>query len=590
MICDDNSCGTGSGNIPKPGDPSNNGVLSATPAFGGIDINWTFPTTNPFAVAYTTIYRALSANFNGAILLAPQVGGGFYYDPVDPGIEYFYWITFVSINGTVGEVIGPVSAVARSSIEKTIEDLTGKIDSGVLAQSLKTEIARIPAIDEKIFQETQERIDTQWTLAEQILQQQEISDETVTKVVDETTQRQTADSAVVTSINQLYAQAGGNAAAISQEAIVRANKDEALATLITNLSVQNGDTLAALREEERVRATADEALSQRIITLAVTTGTNTAAIRTEETARATADEALSTRITSVLAKTDTNSAAILSEQTARTTADSALGVRIDTVSATTGSNAVAIQTEITARTTADTALGTRIDTVQTKTDQNGAAITSEITARTTADTALGSRIDITNTKVGQNTAAVLDETTARVTGDAALATRITQTETSLNGNLAQAQTQLQTKIDTVNGKVTAIGALYTAKVTVNGLIGGFGIYNDGTEVEAGFDVDTFWVGRTGANKRKPFIIVGGETFIDQAVINQLTFDKLRAADGSVIVENGKLKAAYIDADNITARKIDVTGTNNEGARTTIVGGLTQVFYPNGNICLKIGVW
>lgn len=589
MICDDNSCGTGGGNIPKPGDPNNNGVLSATPAFGGIDINWTFPTTNPFAVAYTAIYRALSADFVGAILLAPQVGGGFYYDPVEPGIEYFYWITFVSINGTVGEVIGPVSAVARSSIEKTIEELTGKIDSGVLAQSLKTEIARIPAIDEKIFQETQDRIDTQWNLAEQILQQQNISDETVTKVVDETTQRKTADSAVVTSINQLYAQAGGNAAAISQEAIVRANKDEALATLITNLSVQNGDTLAALREEERVRATADEALSQRILTLAATTGTNTAAIRTEETARATADEALSTRITSVLAKTDTNQAAILTEQTARTTADTALGTRIDTVSATTETNKVAIQTEVTARASADEALGTRVDTVQTKTDENGAAITSEITARTTADTALGQRIDITNTKVGENTAAVMTEQTARIAKDAALALQITQTETSLNGNLAQAQTQLQTKIDTVNGKVTSIGALYTAKVTVNGLIGGFGVYNDGTEVQAGFDVDTFWVGRTAANKRKPFIIVGSETFIDEAVINQLTFDKLRSADGSVIVENGRLKAQYIDADNIVAKNLNVQSSSTQGS-TSIQNSLIQVFDGSGRLRVRLGVW
>lgn len=590
MSCVGDTCGTGGGNIPKPGDPNNNGVLSATPAFGGIDINWTFPTTNPFAVAYTVIYRALSNDFNTAILLAPQVGGGFYYDPVDPGIEYFYWITFVSINGTVGDLIGPVSAVARSSIEKTIEELAGKIDAGVLAQSLKTEIARIPAIDEKIFQEVQDRIDTQWNLAEQILQQQEISDETITRVVDETTQRQTADSAVVTSINQLYAQAGGNAAAISQEAIVRANKDEALAALITNLSVQNGSTLAALREEERVRATDDEALSQRILTLAATSGSNTAAVRAEETARATADEALSTRIISVLAKTDANQAAVLSEQSARTTADTALGSRIDTVSAATGENKVAIQTEITARTDKDTALGLRIDTVQTKTNDNAAAITSEITARTNADTALGSRIDIVNTKAGENTAAVMTEQTARIAKDDALALQITQTETSLNGNLAQAQTQLQTKIDTVNGKVTSIGALYTAKVTVNGLIGGFGVYNDGTEVEAGFDVDRFWIGRTGANKRKPFIIQGGEVFIDQAVINQLTFDKLRAADGSVIVENGKLKVQYLDADNIVARKINVSASNGQGATTTIVGGLTQVFYPGGALCLRLGVW
>jgi len=398
MSCDDISCGTGGGNIPKPGDPSNNGVLTATPAFGGIDINWTFPTVNPFAVAYTTIYRALAPNFVGAILLAPQVGGGFYYDPVEPGVEYFYWITFVSINGTVGDVIGPVSAVAKSSIDKTIQDLTGRIDSSVLAQSLKAEIAHIGTVDTNLIKEIQDRALEDAVLAGNVNQVQEVADLSIAAVVQETTQRESADAAMVDAINLAYAQAGGATAAVQQEAIVRAAKDEALAQ------------------------------------------------------------------------------------------------------------------------------------------------------------------------------------------------QITTTQTTLEGNIAQVQTNLQTQITATDGKVTSIGALYTAKVNVNGLIGGFGIYNDGTTVDAGFDVDTFWIGRTNADKKKPFIISGGQVFINDAVIEKLTFSKLRADDGSLIVEDGKLKAAYIDADNIVARAVDVTALNGQGAKTTIVGGLIQVFYPNGNLCLRLGVW
>jgi hypothetical protein len=108
----------------------------------------------------------------------------------------------------------------------------------------------------------------------------------------------------------------------------------------------------------------------------------------------------------------------------------------------------------------------------------------------------------------------------------------------------------------VNGKVTEIGALYTAKVDVNGLIGGFGVYNDGTSVQAGFDADLFWVGK-GNKKRKPFIIDTGtgETYIDDAVINKITFNKLRSADGNLIVDSttGKMKAQYLDAENLTVR-------------------------------------
>lgn len=397
MSCVGDTCGTGGGNIPKPGDPNNNGVLSATPAFGGIDINWTFPTTNPFAVAYTAIYRSLSNAFNTAILLAPQVGGGFYYDPVDPGIEYFYWITFVSINGTVGEVIGPVAAVARSSIEKTIEELTGKIDSGVLAGDLKTEIARIGDINSDLLKEARDRALADAGLSAGVGQVQDIADLAITAVVTETIERKAADAAMVESINLLYAQASGATAAIQEEARVRAEKDLALAQQITTV------------------------------------------------------------------------------------------------------------------------------------------------------------------------------------------------QSTLDGEIAQVQTTMETKITAVDGKVTSIGALYTAKVNVNGLIGGFGVYNDGTEVEAGFDVDTFWVGRTHSNKRKPFIIVGQETFIDEAVINKLTFSKLRSADGSVIVQNGKLQVQYLDADNIVAKKINVSSTSGQGS-TSIQDSLIRIYDAAGTMRVRLGVW
>ncbi len=82
MSCDDNTCGTGGWGGPKPGDPSNNGTLSATPAFGGIDLNWTYPTTNPFAVAFTKVFRGVIPEFMGAIEIKEAVGSNFYYDPV----------------------------------------------------------------------------------------------------------------------------------------------------------------------------------------------------------------------------------------------------------------------------------------------------------------------------------------------------------------------------------------------------------------------------------------------------------------------------------------------------------------------------
>lgn len=326
-------CGTGVWSGPLPGDPDTNAILTATPAFGGIDVTWTAAITNAHAVAHTYLYRSTSPDFATSVRIA-LVGGTHFYDKLESQLTYYYWIQVVSINGTVGQVIGPASAVPRLSIDATIEQLTGRIDSGVLAQSLKQDIDKIPLLNGDLLQEIQDRIAANELLGAAIQIAQTDASQAVSLINDEITQRTTAYNVLLQSLNTMAGQVNDNQAAIQNEATLRISNDQALAQQITNVQSSVGDDIAAV------------------------------------------------------------------------------------------------------------------------------------------------------------------------------------------------QTTLQTNIDTVDGKVTDIGALYTAKVKVNGLIGGFGVYNDGTEVQAGFDVDTFWVGRTGPDKKKPFIIQGGEVFIDNAVINQLTADKI----------------------------------------------------------------
>jgi hypothetical protein len=299
--------------------------LTATPAFGGIELSWTLPLVFPYAVAHVLIYRGLSDDFNGAVFIA-AAGGNRYYDKLDSNLRYYYWIRIVSVNGTIGEPIGPASAVARPLIEQVIEGLTGQIDAGLLAQTLKQEIDRIDLLDQ----------------------------------------------------------------AITNETLVRANESEALS----------------------------QALFQ----------------------------------------------------------------------------------------------------VQAGVDEVYGLFNQEIIARQTGQSALASAIDTVQTSVG--------------------------------ANLSSVQVTLQSNIDTVAGQVVNIGALYTAQVSVNGLVGGFGIYNDGTQVEAGFDVDRFWIGRTSEDRRKPFIIDNGTVYIDEGVINSLTFSKLRDESGNFLVQDGKVRAQYLETEDV----------------------------------------
>jgi hypothetical protein len=161
---------------------------------------------------------------------------------------------------------------------------------------------------------------------------------------------------------------------------------------------------------------------------------------------------------------------------------------------------------------------------------NEQAFVSEVAARVAANEAYS--LALTQVQAGIDTAyaTLLQEVTTRQDGDSVLAQAINTAQSVWGNNLASAQLTLQTNINTVNDTVTEIGALYTAKVTVNGLIGGFGIYNNGTEVQAGFDVDTFWVGRTSADKVKPFIIENGVVYMNSAVIKDGTIGSAKIAD------------------------------------------------------------
>ena len=192
-----------------------------------------------------------------------------------------------------------------------------------------------------------------------------------------------------------------------------------------------------------------------------------------------------------------------------------------------------INEEVIIRMDGQNALATQINTIASINTTNAAAIIDERYTRVTADDALSTRIDSTLAATNANAAAVVVETDARTAADSALAGQITNVQSSAGNNLAAVQTNLQTNINTVDGKVVAIGALWTAKVQANNLVGGFGVYNDGRTVEAGFDVDRFWIGRTGPDRVLPFVVDNGVVYIAKARIKNADIDTLKIANGSV---------------------------------------------------------
>jgi hypothetical protein len=393
-----------------------------------------------------------------------------------------------------------------------------------------------------------------------------------------------------------------NKALIQSEQTARAEGDTALATSIETLRTESaGNLAAAIQTEQTARTDADAALASQINTVAATAADNFSAIQTEQQARADADEALATNISTVQASTNT---AQLTADAAKQDAATAAGLAASKGKVLIQSTAPVEADRLAQNLWIDTTGGTNTPKrwtgtawveVTDKAAKDAAA--AAVAAQSTADTALQD--------AAAAYAAVQTEETARINADNALASQITTAQSSLEDDLASVQTTLQTNINTVNGKVTEIGALYTAKVDVNGLIGGFGVYNDGTTIQAGFDADLFWVGK-GTTKRKPFIVdtLSGFTYIDNAAIKDasitsakiqsLNADKISATALSAISANAGTLTAGVIRSADSNFKIDLNNKtmllrkSSTGGRLEITDNVIRVYDTNGVLRVKIG--
>jgi len=197
----------------------------------------------------------------------------------------------------------------------------------------------------------------------------------------------------------------------------------------------------------------------------------------------------------------TGYAGVWSIQSAFASEDLVLAQRIDTIEASVGEDVAARITEETeARVTADTALAQQITTLESTVGGNTALIQQEASARADADSALAETVDSVQATVGENTAAI------EVTSSA----------------LADTQNGLQTMYSVKLG-LTSDGRYYAAGM-------GIGIENTpaGMQSQVLFLADRFAVmhsAEPGATPVVPFVVQGGQVFINSAVISKATIQE-----------------------------------------------------------------
>lgn len=297
-----NVCGTGQWSGPKPGDPnmgSGDIYLSAVAVVGGISVTWNYPAVNAHAVAYVNVYRAPSSDFASAILIA-TVNGSQHIDRMETVNTYWYWIKMVSINGTEGSLIGPVSATSRNWGQDVVNNFPpGVIGPTLLDPILQEPISRITQNYDELRQEILDRINGNAALSAAMSQIQNGLAEAVAVIDTETVQRIDGQNVLASQIQTIGALNAQNAAAIINEATARVTADEAAANQVNAVMALTSNNAAAIVNEANVRATQDSALANQISTLNVATGQNAAAIQQEAITRTNADGTLSQQITTV---------------------------------------------------------------------------------------------------------------------------------------------------------------------------------------------------------------------------------------------------------------------------------------------------
>ncbi len=465
MSCTDIVCGTGIGNITKPGDPDNTSVLSAVGVSGGINVSWTYPTINPYAVAYVDVYRSDSNNIVNAIKRV-RISGDFFFDRIAASEikPYYYWIKIISINGTEGEFIGSASATPSGSVQEVLDQINGTLDESYLTGVLREKINKISTIEGDLASEVSKRLLQNATMGEALAAVQSETGQALTYIQDEITQRTNAQEALLNSVNALAVGMEENAAAIVSEQTARVTADTALAADITSLYTSVGNNASAISTEIQTRTNETSALAQSVTNLTAVAGAKNKTF-SQPTAPAagisttgdlwfdTDDNNKTYRFngTSWVESSDTriaaNMAAITSEATARADGDSAIASSVTTLTA-----AVNLKTKTYRQASAPT-VGMSTGDLWFDTDDGNKAYRYSGTVWEATDDA----------RIATNLAAISSEAITRADADAAMASTIStiQSQLGTTGSIGSAIIAAQ------NTATTANTAANTAQTTAN---------------------------------------------------------------------------------------------------------------------------
>lgn len=587
----------------KQGLPPALANIAATGILFGYRLNWSFPAVGALDTAYTEIEIASTANGANKSQL------GLFAYPTDthviqgmqPNLTRYFRGRLIDRIGNVGPWSQYTSATTSADASAVLDILSGKITESQLHQNLQTKIDKIDTIaglDGDVG-----------NLINDISAVQTQTDQLNTALSQETQQRVTA----IQSLDD----------GLTQEITDRQNGDTANLTALNNYKSSNDTALANVQQQVNTAVTATSANTQAVQAL---DSRVTVAEGNANTAKTNAATALTKAET---ATTEAGSAASLAQQAsavANQAADTADTANQTAATALSAANVAATQSSANATQinaiTLD--LGTKASTgALSQTNAKVAEHEGKISANTTKidgvyaqvnPKLIGSTDDLIGSTEGF--AGVWSIQSALIEGDMAQAQRTDQVLATISGNDALYKQQIKANADAVSANVQATTTLQTTvgqntasiqevsqsvnglyaqkyiKLDVNGKVAGWGGANDGKESNFILNFDSFAIGSGGSAGYYPFIF-RNTPYTD---LNTGTVFPVGAYIKAGFLDYASIKLAHIDTASInslsaiSANLGTFTSTGVDGSKTVISGSKTEVFYPNGQVAVRMGRW
>lgn len=566
--------------------------LTVTPKIFGMQVNWTFPEgLDVQTTQRTELWYGPTNSFEAATKL-----GDYAYPQADmnliglaAGVTFYFWARLVDKTGNYGPWTGVAAGTSSTDSTAILDYLVGKITKTQLGTALLTEIDYITGTGPG-------SVDDRLNLVRTDLEAQITNIETQ---IADLTGAPDWNATDTYALDQMVKHSGSIWQAI---AAVPANTPPPNATYWRKVGDYEsiGEMISALSAEVSSLSTQVtnldgeiEAEALRITNLISVVDGNTAAITTESSNRATAIDALATQIDSLLATTQANTAAISTEQNVRAQADNSLAEQINNVVAVVDQAAADAQAAQAAAEQAAADAAAAVD-----------GATSVLIQSTTPAVEFRKPgilwIDTTNNAntpkrwSGSAWVAITDKAAVDAANAAAAAAAAAQAaQNTANSASASVQTVSQA-LATTNNQLSAMYTIKTA-VTSGGkryiASLGVGVENNNGVVESQVLVAANRFAVVDPNSStlvSPFIITGGQVFINSAVIQTATITN--ALIGATLQSVAKDAAGNpLIRLNFQTGAFELRSSSSLG-KLTIWNNQLQVHDANGVLRVRLGLW